>query len=539
MSVWSGMDDLFTISPRGLATPLASHKPFLYAFICLLWLLPGLLGRDPWHPHELILTPVVSNMVNDGLSWMPSILGEPFVKMPPLYLWLASFSAQATAWFLPVHEGARLINIVLLAVGLLFIRLCAGRYGALAGWVAVLLAVGTTGLMVKAHLLNASVAAFAGGGALLWGVLRLHTHAVVGGMTVGLAIGFLFMSVGVTSAAAAVLALSLLMMRRYSWWRRPWDGLATAMVFALPGLLIWPLILVLVSPDWFSLWLEQAVLPSAFSVSSFLYNVFDLIKTLSWSLFPVLPIVIFGLWFLGWNYAFEQTVFLCLCLLAAGSLLFLFKGGNEEDLFFVLPALSVAAALALQRLPNDAAVVLDWFAMLIVGLCCIGLLWFLWLCLQTGAPAVVFDYIDSLYPDQKILSMPSYWGVGFAAVMTILWVSLIMNFGLSNERAVVNWSSGVAMVWLLFNVLWVDYVDSGKSYRRVAESVKLRLDGECLQKNGISLSLLAQMDYFGVTVGGDKCRFFLANADSQAETGELIWEGGRPGKRQYLLYRRF
>ena len=539
MSVWSGMSDLFTISPRGLATPLAPHKPFLYTFICLLWLLPGLLGRDPWQPHELILAPVVSNMVNNGISWMPSILGEPFVKMPPLYLWLASFSAQATAWFLPVHEGARLINVVLLAIGLLFIRLCAGRYGALAGWVAVLLAVGTTGLIVKAHLLNASVAAFAGGAALLWGILRLHTHAVVGGMTVGLAIGFLFMAVGVASAAAAVLALSLLMMRRHYWRRRPWDGLATAAVFALPGLLIWPLILVLVSPDWFSLWLEQAVFSSSFSVSSFFHNVFDLIKTLSWSLFPVLPIVIFSLWFLGRSYAFEQAVFLCLCLLAAGSLAFLFKGGNEEDLFFVLPALSVSAALALQRLPNDAAVVLDWFVMLIVGLCCIGLLWFLWLCLETGTPAVVFDYINGLYPNLERASMPTYWEVGFAAVMTILWVSLIMNFGLSNERAVVNWSSGVAMVWLTFNVLWVDYVDSGKSYRRVAESVKLHLDGECLQKNNVSLSLLAQMDYFGATVGDDKCRFFLANAGNQAETGELIWEGGRPDKKQYLLYRRF
>ena len=531
------MQDLFTVSTRGISTCLAWYKPPLYVLICLLWILPGLIGRDPWHPDELVLTAVIANMAKDGTSWVPLLLGDPFVEMPPLYLWLAAGTARATAWFLPAHEGARLINVILLVIGLAFIRLCAGRYGALTGWMAVLLAIGTTGFMIRAHLLNAELASFAAAAALLWGALKLHTHAVTAGVVVGLAIGFLFMSVGIMTATAAVLALCVFLVGERHSWRRLWDGLATAFFFALPGLFIWPALLAFISPEYYSLWLDNSFSSPINSISIFFTELLDYIKTSSWSLFPVLPIVICGLFYLGRSYVREDVVFLCLCLLVTGSILFIIKGGGEEDFFFVLPALAVAAARALQRLPGNAAVVLDWFALLILGLCFAGAMWVLWLCFFMGMPVSIIDYINEYFLGFTMPAEFSYWAVAFAAVITASWVALVLNFGLSNERAAVNWSCGVAAIWLIFNVLWVDYVDSGKSYRNFAEAVKGNLAGGCLRKTK-NTYLLAQMDYFGVSVGRENCHFMLVLADIQETiTGELIWTGGRTEKRQYRLYR--
>ena len=163
-----------------LQSPMRARKHCLYALICLLWILPGLLGRAPWHPDELFLTTIVAAMARDGLSWSPYLLGEPFLDYPPLYLWLAALSAKLFA-FLPAHEGARLANIPLLTAGFGFLYLAGSRrYGAATGWLAVLLALGAAGFMVRAHLLTPGVAAFAASAALLWGALLLKTRAFAG-----------------------------------------------------------------------------------------------------------------------------------------------------------------------------------------------------------------------------------------------------------------------------------------------------------------------------------------------------------------------
>ncbi len=516
--------------------PLRARKHCLYALICALWILPGLLGRSPWHPDELLLAPAAAQMAREGLALAPLLLGEPFLSQPPLYLWLAALSAKVFAFALPLHEGARLINIPLLAFGFLFLYLAgAGRYGAKTGWLAVLLALGAAGFMVRAHLLETGVAAFFGASAMLWGALLLRTRALAGGAVCGGALGFLFLAAGTAAGFAAAFFLPLLFL--HSEWRRgAAAGMLVAAACALPLLFLWPAVLAQREPEVFALWLRTVIPPFAPG------NIAQLPALFAWALFPALPIAAAGFAMRRLRARAEGALFAAALFFALAALTLLFgEGAAEEKTYLALPALSLVAARALQKLPDDAAVVLDWFALLIVGVFCAGAAWLLWLCLLLGAPEFVAGYVADVFPGNE-LPPPSVFAVVAGAAVTVLWCSLIANFGRSNERAVVNWSCGVTVAWLLFNALWLGYADSGKSYQGMAEEIRQRLRGGCiaLETSVAPRPVLAQLEYWGATVGGSECGFFLrkdGDDDYAAAEQSPLWTGGRAGKTQYLLYR--
>ena len=529
-----------------LQSPMRARKHCLYALICLLWILPGLLGRAPWHPDELFLTTIVAAMARDGLSWSPYLLGEPFLDYPPLYLWLAALSAKLFA-FLPAHEGARLANIPLLTAGFGFLYLAGSRrYGAATGWLAVLLALGAAGFMVRAHLLTPGVAAFAASAALLWGALLLKTRAFAGGAVCGGALGFVFWSAGIAPAVASALFLLLLFLHRE--WRHTTAGLLVAAAVALPLLLLWPAVLAQRQPEVFGLWFSSMLPPFA------PHNSIAMPALFAWALFPALPIAAAGFFWrrkqaedadvlapdkparMSFFDGGDSALFAAALLFVLASVSLLWGGDiSEEGLFFALPAVSFAAARFMRKLPDDAAVVLDWFALLVVGVFCAGAAWLLWLCLLAGMPAFALAHLAEVFPGYT-LPPPSKFAVIAALAVTILWCALIANFGRSNERAVVNWSCGVTVVWFVFNALWLGYVDSAKSYRIPALEIGKTLRGGCINKSqsDAPLPMMAQLSYWGAAVGGGECAFVLRRGEGAA--GEIKWRGGRPGKTKYRLY---
>ncbi|MGI9337719.1 MAG: ArnT family glycosyltransferase [Gammaproteobacteria bacterium] len=537
-----------------LQAPVRARKHCLYALICLLWMLPGLLGRAPWHPDELFLTTIAAQMARDGLRFVPHLLGEPFLDYPPLYLWLAALSAKVFS-FLPPHEGARLANIPLLTAGFGFLYLAgARRYGAATGWIAVLFALGTAGFMIRAHLLTPGVAAFAASAALLWGAMLVKKRALFGGAVCGGALGFVFWSAGVAPACAAFLFLALLFFHRQ--WRHSAAGLLAAVAVALPLLLLWPAVLAQRHLPLFGQALSSALPPFAPDALITFPALFG------WALFPALPITLAGLiWF--WRRAEvwhadgaaddkaaatsvvsrllsggDGALFAAGLLFVAASLSLLWGDGgtSEEDLFFALPPLSFIAARFMRKLPDDAALVLDWFALLVAGVFCTGAAWVLWLSLLADAPAFAVGYLAQVFPGY-VLPSPSPFAVFAAFVVSALWCALIANFGRSNERAVVNWSCGVTVVWFVFNALWLGYVDSAKSYRTPAQQIAAQMDGGCIIKSqsDAPMPMLAQLSYWGAAVGGGECAFVLRRGENGGG-GAQKWQGGRPGKTKYRLY---
>ena len=64
-------------------------KSALFVLICAAWIMPGLVGHDPWKPDEATVFGVVYSMLRDGTWLLPNIAGTPAYEYPPLFYWLA------------------------------------------------------------------------------------------------------------------------------------------------------------------------------------------------------------------------------------------------------------------------------------------------------------------------------------------------------------------------------------------------------------------------------------------------------------------
>src|SRR6187402_1357595 len=89
----------------GAPTPL---KTTLFVVVCLAWLLPGLVGHDPWKVDEAVAFGAVAEMLRTG-DWLTfRIAGDPMFDKAPLFLWVAAACAKAFGGLLPLHDAARL-----------------------------------------------------------------------------------------------------------------------------------------------------------------------------------------------------------------------------------------------------------------------------------------------------------------------------------------------------------------------------------------------------------------------------------------------
>ncbi len=517
--IFGGVARAFGEPPSASArppAPLAGRKALLFALMTALWIAAGLFGRDPWKPQETEFAVLVAAQ-NGALPDLPDA-ARP--RTPPTwYLDVAAASARLFSPPLSSHEGARIINALLLAGGFAFIGLAAGG-GARGGWMAVLLTLGMTGFVVRAHLLNVAAAAFFGAAMLLWGALRLRRHALAGGGFVGGAAVFLFAAASPSAALFAAGGVFAALSRAE--WRRPSvvAGLTAAAVFFVP--------LALLSPA-----AETAA--AAFAPKNDWTVAADLARLSAWVLFPTLPLAAAALWR---RRNTDATMFLCMTMTAAAAAHFLLFGGREEDLFWMMPPLAVFAARGLESLPDDCAVILDWFAVIVAGACCVGGMWAAWFLWQSGVGA---EWAAEWFDRFPLLRTPqiSAWTAVPAALITISWIGLAANFGRSNERAILNWSCGVTVAWCVFNLLWTPVLDSGKSYRRTAAAVLAASGGECVSASSSAGATAAQLYYFGVAAGDDSCRWRLQRDSETAPAGfAREWTGGRYGAQNYVLYRK-
>ena len=527
--------DIFDFQPPVVVRPFSRRKSVLYALICLLWMIFGIFGRDPWKPEETLLAAVIADMAINGLQLSPMLLDAPYTQTPPLYLWLAALPARWLAGVLPAHEGARVVNIALLGGGLLFIWLAQRRfYGVRAAWLAVLLVVGCVGMMVRAHMLNVGVSAFFGMAATLWGASFLQesrrraAEVLYGGGIIAAAAAFLLLANGLLPMLAAAVAVLLWVFARNR--RRSGVIAIFIAVFVVPIFLWRGLSPPLAAIEFIGVAKKWHLL----SPLRLFAETADFIRVAAWSLFPLLPLAVYCVWV----ERRKMTPFLTFAItaVAAAAVVFMLEGESEEDFYLLLPPLAVLAARALQVMPNDNARILDFFALMIAGSIVGGGLWLIWAVLYSGAPQALAMTLQTTYPG-FFLPPVSWFRVAAAAALSLGWIFLIANFGHSNERAAVNWSGGVTVLWAVFNLLLVGYVDSGKSYLRPAAVIQQRLGDGCLQ-TPTDVHWRAQLHYAGVAMEqGGFCDFYLSSSNSAAD-GARVAQVNRGGD-AYYLYRRF
>jgi 4-amino-4-deoxy-L-arabinose transferase-like glycosyltransferase len=542
------------ISYEGPPTPL---KATLFLTVCLAWLLPGLVGHDPWKPDEAVVFGAVFEMLRTGDFIVFRLAGEPYLERAPLYMWVAGVSARLFGGFLPLHDAARLASGMFMAMTLGFLSLAARELlGDRAIRVAVLLFIGCMGLLIRAHEMSTDLAGLAGIALGLYGLALASRLPIRGGVITGLAMGLAFLGDGFLPLAMMLGLVAVLPMVHPAWRTKDYAiSVTVAVACAAPLVAAWPLALWMRAPMWLTIWFDAAG-TTRWASSSFQSAISDLgyfVRIMPWYAWPAWPLAAWSVWRARRMLATRKGIALPLVAFVVFLVIVsVFGDAREVNAMPLLLPLALLGVAELDSLPRGGASALDWFGMTTFFLIA-AMLWVCWIAVMTGQPAGVLRWIES--------EVPGYYypfrflPVALASLLTLIWLVVIARSLRSPRRALVNWTAGITMVWMLVMTLGVPLVDQARSYRAVSAKIVEALPRgfHCIASSNLGDAQRASLDYFvnmqTIPVSlpaAARCRVLLAQTGSRRVPANVlngwheIWRGSRPGDRNesFVLYAR-
>ncbi|MDP2239945.1 MAG: glycosyltransferase family 39 protein [Burkholderiales bacterium] len=537
---------------------MISQRIAFVVLLCLAWILPGLIGHDPWKPDEAYSFGLVYEILQGGSWVVPTLAGEPFMEKPPLFY----LSAAAAAWLfsppLAPHDAARLATGFYMVLTFLFTGL-AGRelYGKNHGAVSALLLLGTLGLVVRTHQLITDVALLAGFAAAFYGLALGLRRPALGGFWLGTGVGVGFMAKGlIAPGILGIVAIAAPLLFQAWRTRRYLLSVAVAAVAVLPWLLIWPLALYQTSPDLFNEWLlinnfgrflgHNQLGPVA--------EFAQYLEILPWYAFPVLPIALWTLWDArDTGYAKPEIQLPLLGFLVI--LLVLSASAHARELYALpmLVPLALLATPALSTLRRGAANAWLWFSAMGFTFF-IFVAWFYWVALELGIPERLHHHLHTIQPGYApgFKLLPFALGVAY----TLAWIAIVVGPKRNPQRPVFIWAGGMTAVWGLTAILFIGWLDTGKSYRSMIGSMQQAMPAQyqCVASRNLGEPQRAMLHYFAgmITYREEEpkrardCDVLLVHGVPQEENVPLgpwqkIWEGSRPGDdrgERFRLYQR-
>ena len=534
----------------GVSTPV---KTALFVIVCLAWLVPGLIGRDPWKPDEAIAFGVVHSLLEGGSWIVPSIAGIPYLEATPFAAWVAALFAQVFSPLLPVHDGARLASGFWVALTMLFLALAAVRLlDARAGRISVLMLIGSFGLLLRGHEISFALPPMAGTAIALYGLIRFNGSPRQGGLITGAGTGLVALTAGLAPALAVLLIPCFLMIWMPGWRQRTarrWIFAAAAITLACAA--VWPVMMLGGSAISAQAWLPTALGLHCFQPGGRAFQPLYFLRTLPWYALPALPIAVWVWW--KDRKHLRTRVELALPLVAFLTLLVTFSFIRESRDDMALPLLVpliLAAVQGLDRLPRGLASFVDWFGLALFSF--LGLfIWSIWTGALTGIPRNAAKWAAREAPGY--VPEMAWIAFIFALALTFVWLIAVARTRRTNRRAIVNWTAGVTLLWMLINLLWLPAMNHVRSYRTTATAIKAALPGAgCVAQMGLGDAQRAAFAYHGglkferVT---DDAKTSCQNLLVQGVTDKLpvltgnwvlMREVARPGDKaeRFLLYRR-
>jgi 4-amino-4-deoxy-L-arabinose transferase-like glycosyltransferase len=520
------------------AATLALPRWALYA-LGLLYILPGLIGRDPWKDDAGSFG-IMWTMAHGGIQdWLlPNIAGLPEPEEGPLAFWLGALCIKLFGWLLGDVLGARISTIGIFALGTVSLwhtafrlgrraeaqplRLAFGGqpepndYGRTLADTAVLIYLGCLGLLLHSH---ETLAVTLQGSLVAWFLYRsvryieeATTHNAV---LIGAALGALTLTRGfappLVLLAALYLCTRFLKLPPAPTLRHLGQAAGTALLITL----VWVLPAALGRPyglspvaDWLSWNASQFNVPGWNSLKAFF-------RVGIWYFWPAWPFAAWTAW--AWRRQHGLLhIILPTCFVGVLTLLTLFDPVPENgDLLKLLPPMALMAAFGLPTMKRGTINAIDWFSVMVLTL--LGaLVWLFWIAKLTGWPAQLAKNALKLVPGFK----PEFGIVAFvvAAAVTAGWIFLV-HWRLSRQpsvlwRAVVLSSGGLILLWVLLMTLFLPDLNYSKSYASVAQQIAARLpaDADCIDTN-VGPAQRASFAYFGhlpfAGVEGGRCSFLL------------------------------
>jgi 4-amino-4-deoxy-L-arabinose transferase-like glycosyltransferase len=535
-------------SVRAYRVPSPLPVPLLLG-LCAAYLLPGLFDHDPWKADDAVSLGIVFEAAR-GNWLMPTLAGETYPQVSPLFFWVAAIFGKLLSPLLPLHEAARLACAVFTGAAIAFTAFAARELlGATAAITASLLFTGCAGLLLPAHAMSGELALLAALAAVIWGLSLIPRRPLFAGAIVGCGLGAAFLAHGIAPALTALLLTAIIALT-------PSNRPRTAGFFgvlalsAAPWLVLWPLAVYIVSPRDLGPWWVASNLAQLpwMSDTNPLAQALSYIRLLGWFAWPAWPLALWTLW--QFRRRLRQLVLpltafvLFLLMLSVGS------DAREITAVSLLLPLSLLGAGSVGELRRGAANALDWFGMMTFTLFLV-VVWTCFVALQSGVPADIAQKFTQAEPGY--VAQFSALSFAIALVFTIVWIFVMTRTGRSPHRSLTHWTAGVAVAWGVATSVLMPWIDYGRSYRGMsAELLQQVVRGDCLASLNLGEPQRASLQYFAglvthrAEVENTACRLILVQGSANDDSGnpgtgwDLVWQGNRAGDRneRYRLYRR-
>jgi 4-amino-4-deoxy-L-arabinose transferase-like glycosyltransferase len=574
-----------SLKPARLSAAEARSLPrWSLVLLCLLYILPGLLVRDPWKNIDADHFGVMWTMAHGTISdWLlPNIAGAPMPRSGPLAFWAgASFIALFGNLIGDVY-AARLATFFFFTLSAYSVwrttfllgrrqeaqplRLAFGGqpeatdYGRVLADGALLIYLGSLGLIMfshetSAHALYVALIAFT-----LCGCARhIDSPSAKHAALIGLALGCLVLTNG--WIAPLVLCAGLGIAGFFCSVSRSRHLLHVLLALLVICLIvsIWPTLVLWHNPyagSPVTAWMQWNSSLVALPDINTLKNFFHFVRYALWGFWPAWPFACWAVytWHRQWR---DPHIALPLFFVAVFLLLALPGFQREDDILLsMFPPLVILAAFGLPTMKRSAINAVDWFS--VMGFTAAGIvIWTCWLAAQTGWPPRIARNALKLAPG--FVPEMSLMAILVAACATLCWF-LLVYWRISRRppvlwRAVVLSSGGVILCWLLLATLWLPWINYNKSYAGVARQMSRHIPDKrvCVDAK-VGVSQRASFAYFGQIrfggLSGEKCGYVLLQdtiprrnppASPPLYKGmSLVWEGRRPSDRdeRFRLYKR-
>ncbi|WP_304589982.1 glycosyl transferase [Burkholderia anthina] len=532
----------------------------------LAYLLPGIVGHDPWKQDETYTFGIIRHMLATGDWIVPTNAGQPFLEKPPLYDWVAAAIAWLLGGMLPLHDAARLASVLFAALAFGFTaRAARVAAGATHGFDArvigpVALCAGTLVVIKHTHDMMTDVALMAGTAIGFCGLLELVVARVRGGADgyraaarFGIGAGIALMSKGLfvplvfgATAGMACVLYPACSTRAYA------RALALSAVVAAPFALIWPTALYLRSEALFVTWFWDNNVGRFFGFSVPMLGAENDKPLFVWRAllttgFPVGPLAVAAIacgMLRGWR---NPAIALPIAFAAIG-LVVLDVAATSRQLY-ILPfigPLSLIAARCVERLPAWLHTGWDYGSRGLFGAFAI-LVWGVWFVMSRDAlPRDALAWLGRWLPlDWTIPLQPA--AICAALALSGGWLmTLPLLRGAGRWRGPFSWAAGAVLAWGLVYTLLLPWLDVAKSYRSVFGDLKVQLarewrEHDCVASPGLGESEAPMLDYFaGIgyvsahAARARACRWLIVqgvrgDVPDPGPSWAPFWHGARPG----------
>ena len=470
--------------------------------LCAAYVLPGLVGRDPWRNADISAFGLMAAMADGRTSWWAPTLGGVPADTALLPHWLgAAFITAGQGWLEP-HLAARLPFAILLTLTLALVwystyllarteaaQPVAFAFGGEAEPVAyaramadggLLALMATLGLLQLGHETTPELAQLFATSLLLYGLAAAPLRATRARLAVVAALPLLAASGAPAMAVAAGLGGWLVCNRSRQPQVRdfaPWVLGAVALSSALAWLLgAW---------RWRAVGLQWEELPG-------------IARQWLWFLWPAWPLALWTLWRWRRHLLYRHlSVPLVVATVALGTNLAM--AGSDRALMLALPATAVLAAFALPTLSRSAAAAIDWFSMFFFTLSALTI-WVVYASLQTGMPAKPAANVAKLAPGFEVSL--SWTALALALAGTLAWVAVLRwRTGRHRDalwKSLVLPAGGVALCWLLLMTLWLPLLDYARSARPLVTRLAAYVPADaCIAAPGLAFATVAALETFG------------------------------------------